>query len=106
MNTIIIEVSARHCHLSRAHVDILFGKDYELHVLKMISQPKQFAATETVTLETKTSNLKMRVIGPIRDKTQVEISASDARLLGIGAPIRLSGDTAHSAEGKLIGPAG
>jgi len=105
--TITIEVSARHCHLSREHVDILFGKDYELQVLREISQPGQFATTETITLETETGSVKnLRIIGPIRKNTQIEISATDARGLGIKPPVRLSGDITNSAGGKLIGPAG
>ncbi|HEY4831021.1 MAG TPA: phosphate propanoyltransferase [Waddliaceae bacterium] len=105
--SVTIEVSARHCHLSLEHVEILFGKGYQLQTLREISQPKQFAAVEMITLETKSGHIKnLRIIGPIRKKTQIEISATDARLLGIKPPVRLSGDIADSAGGKLIGPKG
>lgn len=87
-----IAISARHVHLSRATVDILFGKNYELTEFKPLSQPGQFAANETVTLiglKNKIENV--RILGPLRPKDQVEISKTDEFFLGIDAPVRESG---------------
>jgi putative phosphotransacetylase len=86
---------------------MLFGQDYQLNVRNDISQPGQFAAQETVTLKTDTGEINnLRVVGPVRSQTQVELSALDARQLGIHPPVRLSGDTANSTGGRLIGPKG
>lgn len=107
MANIKIEVSARHCHLSAEHLRVLFGEGYQLNVRNDISQPGQFAAEETVVLRTERGEIKnLRVVGPVRKETQVELSALDARGLGIQAPVRLSGDIANSTGGRLIGPKG
>ncbi|MFP4478147.1 MAG: phosphate propanoyltransferase [Candidatus Izemoplasmatales bacterium] len=104
---ILVEVSARHCHLSREHLDILFGKDYELTVKKELSQPGQFAAEEKIKLVGPKRELpKVSILGPARKSTQVEISMTDARSIGINAPIRESGDIENSAPAKLVGPKG
>lgn len=104
---IAVEVSARHAHLSQNDLEALFGKDYQLKELKKLSQPGQFAAMETVTVKTDKDYLeKVRIIGPVRDKTQVELSKTDARLLGINAPLSVSGNLKGSVGATLIGPAG
>lgn len=104
---VLVEVSARHVHLSKEHLEILFGKGYELTVKKMLSQPGQFAALERVTIVGPRKELpRVSILGPVRSSTQVEISLTDARSIGIDAPIRMSGDTAGSAPCTIIGPKG
>ncbi len=105
--TILVETSARHLHVTQEHLEILFGKGYELGVKKMLSQPGQFASNERVDVVGPKSTLKgVSILGPVRPETQVEISATDARAIGVVAPIRESGDVAGSAPCKLVGPAG
>ncbi|GGK30329.1 propanediol utilization phosphotransacylase [Caldalkalibacillus thermarum] len=102
-----VSVSARHVHLQQEHVDILFGKGYQLTKDRDISQPGQYACQETVTLMGpggKISNV--RVLGPLRKQTQVEVARSDARVLGISPPVRHSGDLKGSAPIVIIGPKG
>ena len=107
MPTFVVETSARHIHLSQEHLDILFGeKGYELHVKKMLSQPGQYACEEKVTVVGPKGTLKASILGPVRPASQVELSLTDARAIGVVAPIRESGDTAGSGACKLIGPAG
>lgn len=103
---IILGVSARHAHLSREHMDILFGKGSELHVKKAIGQPGQYASEEQITMVTAKASMKLRIIGPLRPETQIELSLTDARSVGLKAPIRNSGDIAGSCGAKLIGPCG
>lgn len=103
---IVLGVSARHAHLSREHMDNLFGKDSELHVKKAIGQPGQYASEEQITMVTEKGSMKLRIIGPLRPETQIELSLTDARKVGLNAPIRNSGDIKGSAGAKLIGPAG
>ena len=105
-NKILVETSARHIHLSKEHVEILFGAGHALTVKKMLSQPGQFACEEKVTVKGEKGELKMSVLGPERKSSQVEVSLSDARTLGVKAPIRESGDVAGSAACTLIGPCG
>ena len=105
-NKILVETSARHIHLSKEHVEILFGAGHELTVKKMLSQPGQFACEEKVTVKGEKGELKMSVLGPERKSSQVEVSLSDARTLGVKAPIRESGDVAGSGACTLIGPCG
>lgn len=102
-----IGVSARHIHISKEHLDILFGEGYELTIRKML-MGEQFAAEETVTiLGSKMKAIeKVRILGPLRKATQVEISVTDSVFLGINAPIRLSGDIKNSAPVTIIGPKG
>lgn len=104
-----VGVSARHIHVSREDLDTLFGEGYELTVMRSLKQPDQYAANETVCIEgTKGSFPTVRILGPVRKGTQVEISRTDCFALGVGnnAPIRESGDTENSADIKIIGPKG
>ena len=105
--TIPINASVRHVHLSREHVDALFGEGYQLTEKAPLSQPGQFACEETVTLVGPKGEIShVRVLGPERKQTQVEISRTDGFALGIDAPIRASGDLEDSAGITLRGPAG
>ncbi len=102
-----IAISGRHAHLDRASMDALFGPDSALTVYRNLSQPGQFAAHETVTLVGPRGRIEsVRVLGPLRKATQVEISRTDEFALGVDAPIRASGKTQGSAPITLIGPAG
>ena len=104
---ILVETSARHVHLSEADMEILLGKGQNLTVKKMLSQPGQFASNERITLVgPKNSIANVLILGPTRPATQVEISLTDARALGISVPVRESGDIEGSAGVKLVGPAG
>lgn len=102
-----VALSNRHLHLEKEHIDVLFGKDYELTKMKDLSQPDQYAAMEKVDLVGKKGVIKgVRVLGPTRNKTQVEISKTDSFVLGIDAPVRDSGDLSGSAGLSVIGPKG
>lgn len=102
-----VGVSARHVHLSPQHVEQLFGPGAELHPARPLSQPGQYAAQEQVLLAgPKGSIARVRVLGPARKATQVEISATDALALGVKPPVRESGDHQGSVGLTLIGPAG
>ncbi len=102
-----IGVSNRHVHLKQEHLEILFGKNYELEIKNMLVQPGQFASTSTLTIKTEKSEIQnVRVLGPVRNYTQVEISKTDAFKLGLNPPIRDSGDLEGSAPIELIGPNG
>ncbi|MBR6049664.1 MAG: phosphate propanoyltransferase [Clostridia bacterium] len=105
-NKILVETSARHIHLTREHVDILFGAEHQLTLKKELSQPGQFACEEKVTVKGEKGELKMSVLGPERNATQVEVSLTDARTLGVKAPVRESGDIAGSGACTLVGPCG
>ena len=106
MAKVLIETSARHIHLSREHVEILFGAGYQLTKKKDLSQPGQFACEEKVTVVGEKGSLKASILGPERSASQVEVSLTDARSIGVKAPIRESGDVAGSGACKLIGPCG
>ena len=107
MAEIMVETSARHVHLSKEHIEILFGRGAELTKKRDLSQPGQFACEERVTVVgEKKSVPNVIVLGPARVQTQVEVSLTDARTLGVCAPIRESGDLAGSGACKLVGPCG
>lgn len=100
-------ISNRHVHISSGDLCTLYGKDAELTRLRDLSQPGQFVSGQTVTLVGPKGVIeKVRVLGPVRNKTQVEISVSDCFKLGIRAPIRDSGDLTGTARLTLVGPAG
>ena len=104
---VLIETSARHVHLSEEDLETLFGKGTKLTVKKDLLQPGQFVCNERVTIVgPKRSIENVGIIGPVRSKSQVEISLTDARSLGLKAPVRLSGDIKDSGCCKLIGPVG
>ncbi|MEG1719444.1 MAG: phosphate propanoyltransferase [Clostridia bacterium] len=106
MALFIVETSARHIHVTKEDLEILFGKGHTLTNKKDLSQPGQFACEEKVTVVGPRGELKMSILGPVRNATQVEISLSDARTIGVTAPIRESGDVKDSASCKLVGPCG
>ncbi|MDH5657308.1 MAG: phosphate propanoyltransferase [Spirochaetia bacterium] len=100
-------MSARHAHLDRETLDALFGKGSELTVYKEISQPGQFAANEKISLIGPRGRIEnVRILGPLRSSSQIEISRSDEYTLGVDAPIRNSGHTEGSAPIIVEGPAG
>lgn len=102
-----IGISNKHVHLSRKDVDVLFGEGHKLTPIKDLVQPGQFACDERVDIVGPKGTLKgVRVLGPERPETQVELSLTDARTIGIKAPIRESGKLEGSAACKLIGPVG
>ncbi|NLT58909.1 MAG: phosphate propanoyltransferase [Clostridiales bacterium] len=103
---IMIEVSARHMHVSRADLDVLYGPGHQLTNKKDLSQPGQFACEERVTVVGPKGQLTMSILGPERPATQVEVSLTDARALGIAPPVRESGDIAGTPGVKLVGPKG
>ncbi len=107
-NKILVETSARHIHLTREAVEVLYGAGAELTVKKMLSQPGQFATgNEKITLVGPKGSLAVSVLGPTRPANQVELSFSDARALGLaGVPVRESGDVANTPGVKLVGPCG
>lgn len=102
----IVETSARHIHLSQADLETLFGQGHELTCKKELSQPGQYACEEKVEVVGTKGSLKMSVLGPTRNATQVELSLTDARAIGVNAPIRESGDIAGTGSCKLVGPCG
>lgn len=99
-------VSGRHCHLKREDMDILFGKGSELHPIKPIVQPGQFTCEEKIILVTDKGEMPLRVIGPLRPYTQIELAKTDARQLGLNPPICFSGYLVGSLGGKIVGPEG
>ncbi len=106
-NKFIVETSARHIHISQKDLEILFGKDSSLTPKKDLSQPEQFACEERVTIVGPKKELEgVSILGPVRPATQVELSATDARSIGISAPLRESGDVTGSAGCKIKGPCG
>jgi len=106
-NRIIIEGSGRHIHLSQGDLETLFGKGFELEVKKYLSQPGEFASSSRVNVVGPKGEIEgVMILGPTRPQTQVEVSFTDARILGVNAPIRESGKLADSAPCTLVGPAG
>ena len=106
-NKVLVETSARHIHVSRKDLEILFGEGYELTPKKDLSQPGQFACEERVDVVGPKKTLPgVSILGPVRPDTQVELSLTDARSIGVAAPIRESGDIAGSGACKIVGPKG
>ena len=102
-----IGISNRHVHLSREDMDTLFGSGSTLTRMKAVKQPGQYAAEETVTLRGPKGQIaNVRVLGPLRRATQIEISVSDSFTLGVKAPVRMSGDLESSPGIEIIGPRG
>src|SRR5271157_915695 len=107
-NPLVVNVSARHCHLTPEAVETLFGKGYQLQVHKWLYQEGQFAAKETLTLIGPRSRVisNLRILGPCRSLNQVELSYTDAIALGFEIPLRLSGNIQGTPGCMLMGPAG
>lgn len=107
-DTVPVGVSNRHIHLSKEHMEILFGKGYELTPLKDLSQPGQYACKEMLTIIGPSLRPieNVRVLGPIRRNTQVEISRTDSFVLKVKPPVRESGDITGSAGVTIVGPKG
>ncbi len=107
-DTVPVGVSNRHIHLSTADLETLFGKGYELTPIKDLSQPGQFACKETLTIVGPSLRPieNVRVLGPVRKASQVEISRTDSFTLKVKPPVRESGDIAGSAPVTIIGPKG
>ncbi len=103
---VLVEISARHLHVTEKTLEILFGEGHKLTPKKDLSQPGQFACEEKVTIVGPKSSLKASILGPCRKEDQVELSLTDARAIGVTAPIRESGDVAGSGACKLVGPCG
>ena len=105
-NKVLVETSARHLHLSQSTIETLFGAGHQLTKKKDLSQPGQYACEEKVEVVGPKGSLKMSVLGPARGADQVEISLTDARSIGVSAPVRESGDIAGSGACILRGPCG
>ena len=103
---VMVETSAHHVHVCRATLDTLFGEGYQLTNKKDLSQPGQFACFEKVTVVGPRGEMTMSILGPERPDDQVEISLTDARKLGITAPVRESGVLDGTPGCKLVGPKG
>ncbi|MDF2723444.1 MAG: hypothetical protein K0Q59_3119 [Paenibacillus sp.] len=102
-----VGVSARHIHLTKEHIDSLFGTGYSLKMQKPLSQPGLFAAEETVSAIGPKGRLdRIRVVGPDRKASQLEISKTDSLLLGVHPPVRLSGNHEQTPGILIVGPAG
>lgn len=102
-----VAMSNRHVHVSRKDLDILFGEGYELTNVKDLSQPGQYACEEKVDIVGPKSTLKgVRILGPVRPATQVEVSKFDARTMGVEGVVRASGNTAGTPGCILVGPKG
>ncbi|MEP4077398.1 phosphate propanoyltransferase [Haloferula sp.] len=107
-NPLVVNVSARHCHLSQATVEILFGKGHKLTPMKSLYMDGQYAAKETVTLVGPRSRVisNLRILGPSRDFDQVELAYTDAISLGFDIPVKASGDIEGTPGAMLMGPNG
>jgi putative phosphotransacetylase len=107
-NPLVVNVSARHCHLTQEAVEILFGKGHQLTVHKWLYQEGQFAAKETLTLIGPRSRVisNLRILGPCRNINQVELAYTDGIALGFDLPLRISGDIKGTLGCMLMGPSG
>jgi putative phosphotransacetylase len=107
-NPLLVNVSARHCHLTQEAVEVLFGKGHQLKPMKWLYQEGQYAAEESVTLIGPRSRVisNLRILGPCRDINQVELAYTDARALGFDVPVRQSGDIEGTPGCMLMGPKG
>ena len=107
-NPLVVNISARHCHLTPEAVEALFGKGYQLQVHKWLYQEGQFAAKETLTLIGPRSRVisNLRILGPCRSLNQVELAYTDAIALGFEIPLRISGNIKGTPGCMLMGPAG
>ena len=107
-NPLVVNVSARHCHLTQEAVEALFGKGHQLQVHKWLYQEGQFAAKETVTLIGPRSRVisNLRILGPCRTLNQVELAYTDGIALGFDLPLRISGNIKGTLGGMLMGPEG
>ena len=115
---ILVETSARHVHVTQETLEALFGKGHTLTAKKMLSQPGQFASTDKVEVigyndprkdpegKLPRPSMAFSILGPVRDHNQVEVSLTEARKLGVSAPVRESGDIKGSGKCTLKGPAG
>lgn len=101
-----VGVSNKHVHVSREDLDVLFGEGYELNTMKDLSQPGQYAAEEKVEVIGQRSSMMMRILGPVRSKTQVEISMTDSFALGVDGVLRESGDILDTPGLRIKGPKG
>lgn len=107
MEKIIIETSARHVHVSQKDLEVLFGEGYELTPVKDLSQPGQYACEERVTIVGSKKELgRVSILGPVRPETQVELSATDCRSIGVGIAVRESGVIDGTPGCKIVGPKG
>ncbi len=108
MKKVPVGISGRHLHVTQEHLEILFGKDYQLTVMKDLSQPGQYASNEKVDVVSPKGKLLpgVRILGPVRKASQVEISRSDAIRFKFIAPVRSSGDVKGSGAATLVGPKG
>ncbi len=104
--TVLVEISARHVHVSEKDLAVLFGEGHTLTPKKDLSQPGQFACAEKVQVVGPKGALNASILGPVRPDTQVELSLTDARTIGITVPVRESGDIKGSSGCKLVGPCG
>ena len=104
MNKVLVETSARHIHVSLDALEALFGKGYQLTNKKDLSQPGQYACAEKLEVVGPKGKIKASILGPVRPATQVELSLTDARSIGVAAPIRESGDVANTPGCKLVNP--
>ena len=105
---LVVDASARHCHVSRQDLDVLYGPGYELTVYRELYQPGNYAANEMVTIIGPRSRVisNLRILGPLRPQSQVELAFTDGIYLGLDLPIRLSGDIAGTPGCFLMGPKG
>ena len=105
MSQFIVETSARHVHVTQETLEILFGAGHALKPIKDLSQPGQFASEEQVDVVGPKNTLKrVRILGPVRPENQVELALTDARSIGVTAPVSESGDVPGSGACKLVGP--